>query len=57
MVQGQVKGIQKAKASSSRHAAKAAAGTKKGKRYAAPKKAALVKTAALHKVRYNVLWI
>jgi len=47
MVQGKTKGLQ-AKASSSRHAAKAAANTKKGKRHIAPKKTALVKQAALH---------
>lgn len=50
MVQGKTKGLQ-AKASSSRHAAKAAANTKKGKKYVAPKKAILVKQAAMHKVR------
>lgn len=50
MVQGQTKGLQKAKNTGSRHAQKAAAGTKKGKRYIAPKKAGLVKQAALHKV-------
>ncbi|KAF9493963.1 hypothetical protein BDN71DRAFT_1590778 [Pleurotus eryngii] len=48
MVQGKTKGLQ-AKASSSRHAAKAAANTKKGKKYVAPKKAILVKQAAMHK--------
>lgn len=51
MAQGQIKSLGKQKASSSRHMAKAAATTKKGHRYAAPKKAAAVKTAALHKVR------
>ena len=50
MAQGQVKGLQKNKGQSSRHAAKAAASTKKGKRYVAPKKVAAVKSAALHKV-------
>ena len=54
MVQGAPKGMQNKKGQSSRHAAKAAAQTKKGKRYAAPKKAAAVKTAALHKVRMLV---
>ncbi|KAF8208831.1 hypothetical protein K438DRAFT_1812965 [Mycena galopus ATCC 62051] len=48
MVQGKTKGLQ-AKASSSRHAAKAAAGTKKGQRFIAPKKTILVKQAAMHK--------
>lgn len=50
MAQGQVKGMQKAKSSSSRHSAKAAAAPKKGRRYAAPKKVQAMKTAALHKV-------
>ena len=50
MVQGNPKGLQKQKSSGSRHAAKAAAATKKGKRYVAPKKAAAVKSASLHKV-------
>lgn len=49
MAQGKSKGLQK-KAESSRHAAKAAAAPKKGKRSIAPKKAAAVKQAALHKV-------
>lgn len=51
MVQGAPKGLQNKKGNSSRHAAKAAAAPKKGKRYVAPKKAAAVKSAALHKVR------
>ena len=50
MVQGQTKGLAKAKNTGARHAQKAAAAPKKGKRYIAPKKAALVKQAALHKV-------
>ena len=50
MAQGQIKGLQKQKGSGGRHAAKAAAAPKKGKRYIAPKKAAAVKQAALHKV-------
>ncbi|KZT64933.1 hypothetical protein DAEQUDRAFT_677662 [Daedalea quercina L-15889] len=49
MAQGQIKGLQKQKASSSRHAAKAVAQTKKGKRYVAPKKKDAVKHAAMHK--------
>ncbi|CDO68263.1 hypothetical protein BN946_scf184842.g26 [Trametes cinnabarina] len=49
MAQGQIKGLQKQKSSGGRHAAKAAAAPKKGKRYIAPKKTALVKQAALHK--------
>ncbi|OCH88692.1 hypothetical protein OBBRIDRAFT_813530 [Obba rivulosa] len=48
MVQGQSKGLQKAKAQSSRHAQRAAAAPKKGKRYVAPKKVALVKQAKMH---------
>ncbi|KAL5512804.1 hypothetical protein ACEPAG_3070 [Sanghuangporus baumii] len=48
MVQGKSKGLQK-KQESSRHASKAAANPKKGKRVIAPKKAAAVKTASLHK--------
>lgn len=51
MVQGQTKGLSKQKAGSgARHAQKAAAAPKKGKRYVAPKKAAAVKQAAMHKV-------
>ncbi|KAJ2969265.1 hypothetical protein NUW54_g13005 [Trametes sanguinea] len=50
MAQGQIKGLQKQKSSGGRHAAKAAAAPKKGKRYIAPKKTAAVKQAALHKV-------
>ncbi|KAI0826754.1 hypothetical protein BC628DRAFT_1371700 [Trametes gibbosa] len=49
MAQGQIKGLSKQKASGGRHAAKAAANPKKGKRYIAPKKTALVKQAAMHK--------
>lgn len=49
MAQGKTKGLTK-KAESSRHAQKAAAATKKGKRAIPPKKAAAVKQAALHKV-------
>ncbi|KAJ7288428.1 hypothetical protein C8J57DRAFT_516083 [Mycena rebaudengoi] len=50
MAQGNTKGMQaKPTASSSRHAAKAAAATKKGRKFIAPKKTILVKQAALHK--------
>ncbi|EKM51979.1 uncharacterized protein PHACADRAFT_262420 [Phanerochaete carnosa HHB-10118-sp] len=49
MVQGAPKGLQNKKGQSSRQVAKAAAQTKKGKRYVAPKKTAAVKSAALHK--------
>ena len=52
MAQGQTKGLSKGKSSgaAARHAQKAAAAPKKGKRYVAPKKTAAVKQAALHKV-------
>ena len=49
MAQGKSKGLQK-KSESSRHAAKAAANTKKGRRVIAPKRAAAVKKEALNKV-------
>ncbi|KAH8108703.1 hypothetical protein DFH11DRAFT_1068208 [Phellopilus nigrolimitatus] len=48
MAQGKSKGLQK-KAESSRHADKAAANMKKGRRALPPKKAVLVKQAKLHK--------
>ncbi|THH27042.1 hypothetical protein EUX98_g7158 [Antrodiella citrinella] len=48
MVQGTSKGLVKGKSTAVRHAAKAAANSKKGHRYIAPKKAGLMKTAALH---------
>jgi hypothetical protein len=53
MVQGKTKGLsQKASGSNSgRHAQRAASNTKKGKRHIPPKKAQLVKQAAMHKVR------
>jgi hypothetical protein len=51
MVQGKTKGLQ-TKASSSRHATRTAAAPKKGKRYIAPKKAALIKQASMHKVGF-----
>lgn len=54
MVQGKTKGLT-SKASSTRHAAKAAANTKKGKKYVAPKKAILVKQASMHKVSTSFL--
>ena len=57
MVQGATKGLQAKKGQSSRQTAKAAAQTKKGKRYVAPKKAAAVKSAALHKVRTTWLYL
>ncbi|KAH9936648.1 uncharacterized protein B0H18DRAFT_868483 [Fomitopsis serialis] len=41
--------MQKSQASGSRHAAKAAAQTKKGRRYAAPKKKDAAQHAAIHK--------
>jgi hypothetical protein len=46
ILQGKTKGLQ-TKGASSRHAAKAAANTKKGQRHVAPKKAALVKQATM----------
>ena len=52
MAQGQLKGLQ-TKKDSKRHAAKAAAAPKKGKRVIPPKKQAAVKQAALHKVMPN----
>ena len=54
MAQGKLKGMQKVKGNGSRHAHKAASSTKKGQRYAAPKKAALVKSATLRKVRDHI---
>ncbi|KAJ3517441.1 hypothetical protein NLJ89_g495 [Agrocybe chaxingu] len=48
MVQGKTKGLT-SKAPKARHAAKAAANTKKGKRTVAPKKTVLVKQAAMQK--------
>jgi hypothetical protein len=45
---GKTKGLQ-SKAASSRHAARAAANTKKGQRHVAPKKAVLMKQAAMKK--------
>ncbi|OSX59979.1 hypothetical protein POSPLADRAFT_1059274 [Postia placenta MAD-698-R-SB12] len=55
MAQGHIKGLQRQKPSATRHAAKAASQPKKGKRYAAPKKAAAVKHAAMHKVSLSPL--
>ncbi|KAF9007663.1 hypothetical protein BDZ89DRAFT_1079353 [Hymenopellis radicata] len=50
MAQGKTKGLQaKSPAAASRHAAKAAAGTKKGKRHIPPKKTVLVKQAQMQK--------
>ncbi|KAF8840749.1 hypothetical protein BDN67DRAFT_880196, partial [Paxillus ammoniavirescens] len=50
MVQGKTKGLQaKASSSKTRHAAKAAAAPKKGKRHEPPKKPALVKEASMRK--------
>ncbi|KAF5360662.1 hypothetical protein D9756_004766 [Leucocoprinus leucothites] len=48
MAQGKTKGLQ-TKAPSARHAQKAAANTKKGKKYIAPKKPALIKQTQMHK--------
>ncbi|KIJ17693.1 hypothetical protein PAXINDRAFT_97913 [Paxillus involutus ATCC 200175] len=50
MVQGKTKGLQaKASSSKARHAAKAAAAPKKGKRHEPPKKPALVQVASMRK--------
>jgi len=49
MVQGKTKGLQ-TKAPSARHAQKASANTKKGKKYIPPKKPVLIKHAQMHKV-------
>ena len=49
MVQGKTKGFQVKNGGNSRHAQKAAANTKKGKRSVAPKKAQAVKQAAMRK--------
>jgi Protein of unknown function (DUF2462) len=50
MVQGTTKGLKsKPSSSNARHAHKAAANTKKGRRTVAPKKAANIKQAAMHK--------
>lgn len=51
MVQGTTKGLQsRATPNNARRAHKAAANTKKGRRMAAPKKAAAIKQATMHKV-------
>ena len=51
MVQGTTKGLQsRATPNNARRAHKAAANTKKGRRTAAPKKAAAIKQATMHKV-------
>ncbi|TFY68819.1 hypothetical protein EVG20_g3398 [Dentipellis fragilis] len=47
MVQGKTKGLQQ-KSPNSRHAQKAAANPKKGRRTVAPKKAGLIKRATMH---------
>jgi len=49
MTQGKTKGLQ-SKASNARHARKAAANPKKGKRIIAPKKQILIKQASMQKV-------
>jgi hypothetical protein len=56
MVQGKTKGLQN-KASSSRHAARAAAAPKKGKKHIPPKKVALIKQASMHQVRCHVFLV
>ncbi|KAI0250956.1 hypothetical protein BJV78DRAFT_1127143 [Lactifluus subvellereus] len=49
MVQGTTKGLQAKASSNARRAHKAAANTKKGRRNVAPKKAAGIKQASMHK--------
>ncbi|KAI9463792.1 hypothetical protein F5148DRAFT_1286025 [Russula earlei] len=49
MVQGSTKGLQAKASNNARHAHKAAANPKKGRRTVAPKKAAAIKQASLHK--------
>jgi Protein of unknown function (DUF2462) len=49
MVQGTTKGLQAKASSNARHAHKAAANTKKGRRNVAPKKATAIKQASMHK--------
>ena len=53
MAQGKTKGLQ-TKAPSARHSRKAAANTKKGKKYIPPKKPALIKHVQMHRVS---LWL
>jgi hypothetical protein len=53
MTQGKTKGLQ-SKASTARHARKAAANPKKGKRIIAPKKQILIKQASMQKVHQNM---
>jgi Protein of unknown function (DUF2462) len=50
MVQGTTKGRQVKASSNTRHAHKAAANTKKGRRNVAPKKVTAIKQASIHKV-------
>jgi len=49
MVQGKTRGLQ-TKTPSARHSQRAAANTKKGKKYIPPKKPALIKHAQMHRV-------
>lgn len=56
MVQGTTKGLQsKPSSSNARRAHKAAANTKKGRRTVAPKKAANIKQAAMHKASFHLI--
>jgi len=58
MVQGTTKGLQsKATANNARRAHKAAANTKKGRRTVAPKKAAAIKQASMHKVSPRMFFL
>jgi len=52
MVQGPTKGGQSKPNNNARRAHKAAANTKKGRRMAAPKKAAAIKQASMHKASF-----
>ncbi|KAH9955159.1 hypothetical protein BC827DRAFT_1142015 [Russula dissimulans] len=49
MVQGSTKGLKAKATNDARHAHKASANTKKGRRTIAPKKAAAIKHASMHK--------
>jgi len=53
MVQGSTKGLKAKTTHDTRHAHKAAANTKKGRRTIAPKKAAAIKQASMHQVSHR----
>lgn len=50
MVQGTTKGLRSKATNNARHSHKAAANTRKGRRVVAPKKAAAITQASMHKV-------